>query len=615
MRLTNVMMTNTTLMHINRNMRRLNGIIRQIETGTRIQRPSDDPIIASRALMFRTSVHENMQFQRNVDQGIAWMNVTESTFSNINQELLFEMRNLAAQGANGDNNLENMQSIIRQMNSLFNQLGHEMNQTFGGNYLFSGFRTDEPPIFIADNNRSFVITQHFGLADISREMSFQRLVVPNRLGIYEPVSHHINVLKLAYTGLDAVPVVPGFEVRTVSINDPIAYTPDAQTAGGVPILHFIHETGELVMHRDTASNFPREGISVTYRKTGFRQGDINPSVYFTGREIITTDTSHIPPGSTLIYNVTMYFSRHAADGPPSAGMHSFTLPADLRPYTAGSNPPSINSLPEELRASLPPGARIDYVGGDFIVRIPDQFFATNNNVSVTFPIQRTPANVVTTTAGVSTHIMEDKRLQGVELVRAVNVDGIPLPLNQVELNISLDMHNQGIEYEFASRTRIQVNSLAKDVLTDKMFADFRRFFEFADALKISSESELRQHFQRLGYTEAAIDEAVNTQLIKEGSMATYALHNQFNNMLFLIDRHSDNSMREQTRLGARMVRMELVQNRLEEDEIAYTQLKSDNEDTDLLRALIMRFSAEAIFMASLQANSGVIQMSLANFLR
>ncbi|MCL1863590.1 MAG: hypothetical protein FWF78_08495 [Defluviitaleaceae bacterium] len=615
MRLTNAMMTNTTLMHINRNMRRLDGIIRSIETGQRIQRPSDDPIIASRALMFRTSVHENMQFQRNVDQGIAWMNVTESTFNNINQELLFQMRNLVVQGANGDNNVTNMQTIIRQMNSLFNQLGHEMNQTFGGNYLFSGFRTNEPPMFVADNNRSFVVTQHFGLADIAREQSFQRLIVPGGLGTYQPVSHDISVLKLAYTGLDAVPHVPGFEVRTLSITNADAYIPPANNGATppVPVMHFIPETGELVMHRDTAANFPREGVSVTYRKTGFRQGDINPSVYFTGREIISTDTSHIPPGSTLIYNVTKYFSRHAADGPATSiggmAMYSFTLPAAFTPYTGGGA--SIHDLPEELRASLPPFANI--VGN--VVHIPQQFFNTNTNVSVTFPTARAAENVVTVEGGVSTHIMEDTRVQGVELVRALNIDGVPIPLDRAELNVSLNMHNQGIEYEFASRTRIQVNSLAKDVLTDKMFADFRRFFEFADSLHISDESELRQHFQRMGYDDAAIDAAVTKQLVDENRMATYALHNQFNNMLFLIDRHSDNSMREQTRLGARMVRMELVQSRLEEDEVAYTQLTSDNEDTDLIRATIMRFSAEAIFMASMRANSGVIQMSLANFLR
>jgi len=35
----------------------------------------------------------------------------------------------------------------------------------------------------------------------------------------------------------------------------------------------------------------------------------------------------------------------------------------------------------------------------------------------------------------------------------------------------------------------------------------------------------------------------------------------------------------------------------------------------MIRAIIMRASAEAAFMASLQANSGMVQMSLAQFIR
>ncbi|MDR0272958.1 MAG: flagellar hook-associated protein FlgL, partial [Clostridiales bacterium] len=107
MRLTNVMITNTTLMHINRNMRSLDSIIRQIETGKKIQRPSDNPIIAARALIFRTSVNENAQYQRNVEQGMSWMQVTESTVNNINDQLLKELRTLAVQGASGHNTFEN----------------------------------------------------------------------------------------------------------------------------------------------------------------------------------------------------------------------------------------------------------------------------------------------------------------------------------------------------------------------------------------------------------------------------------------------------------------------------------------------------------------------------
>jgi flagellin-like hook-associated protein FlgL len=443
------------------------------------------------------------------------------------------------------------------------------------------------------------------LSDISRESSFQRLVVPGSLTpesgtppAFEPVSHNISVLKLAYTGLDADPIMPGFEIVRRSINDSDAYTPAATGASGLPLMHFIHETGELVMHRDTAESFPREGVSVTYQKSGFRQGDINPMVYFTGREILTTDTSHIPTGTQLIYNVTQYFSRAA--GTPVGGTppthFNFTL--EFPPY----NP--TGGIPDGLSPTLPIGA----VMAGNVVSIPAHLFNTQSNISVTYAVENPvgPGGA---------HIMTDTRVQGVELVRALGIDGIAIPLDQMELNRSFDMHNQYIEYEFAPRTRIAVNSLAKNVLTDKMFADFRRFFAFADALHISSQSDLEQHFRQIYDDEASVQKYVQEQLASEGAMARDALFQQFNNMLFLIDKHVDNSTREQTLLGARMVRMELVQNRLEEDEVSYTKLTSDNEDTDLIRATIQRFSAEAIFMASLRANSGVIQMSLANFLR
>ena len=86
-------------------------------------------------------------------------------------------------------------------------------------------------------------------------------------------------------------------------------------------------------------------------------------------------------------------------------------------------------------------------------------------------------------------------------------------------------------------------------------------------------------------------------------------------MIDLLERHVTANTREHTLLGARMVRMELLQNRLEADEVTLNDLTSSNEDTDMIRAIILRASAEAAFQASLMANSGIVQMSLANFIR
>jgi hypothetical protein len=310
----------------------------------------------------------------------------------------------------------------------------------------------------------------------------------------------------------------------------------------------------------------------------------------------------------MIYNVTQYFSRAAATGSPTIGgvqMFQFSLVHPVYSPAGG--------LPANLVASLPQGASITADG--LSVNIPQHLFNTQSNISVTYPVELSSPILTAPAELAGTHIMADTRVQGVELVRAIGINGIPIPLDQVERNSSFDMHNQEIQYEFSARTLITVNSLAKNVLTDKMFADFRRFFEFADSLHISNQTDLEQHFAALGYAPEVVNTYVEAQLARENAMARDALHNQFNNMLFLIDRHVDNSTREQTQLGARMVRMELVQNRLEEDEITYNLLTSDNEDTDLILATIRRFSAEALLMASLRANTGVIQMSLAQFLR
>jgi flagellin-like hook-associated protein FlgL len=63
-----------------------------------------------------------------------------------------------------------------------------------------------------------------------------------------------------------------------------------------------------------------------------------------------------------------------------------------------------------------------------------------------------------------------------------------------------------------------------------------------------------------------------------------------------------------------MNRLDLLQVRLEEDEAAYTKLMSQNEDTDLEKAILMKAMAEAAYAAALRASANIIQLSLANFI-
>jgi len=54
MRITNNMLINNMLNNLNNNLNRMNKYQNQLATGKKISLPSDDPIVASRALKLRT---------------------------------------------------------------------------------------------------------------------------------------------------------------------------------------------------------------------------------------------------------------------------------------------------------------------------------------------------------------------------------------------------------------------------------------------------------------------------------------------------------------------------------------------------------------------------------
>ena len=68
-------------------------------------------------------------------------------------------------------------------------------------------------------------------------------------------------------------------------------------------------------------------------------------------------------------------------------------------------------------------------------------------------------------------------------------------------------------------------------------------------------------------------------------------------------------------LGARMNRLELVENRLAEQEIVATKTMSDNEDVDFAETITKLITQESLHRAALSAGSRIIQPSLVDFLR
>lgn len=150
MRMTNKIMQNNSLYNINNNKILQDKLSTMMSTQKKITRPSDDPVIAIRALRLRTNVTELTQFyEKNSPDAESWLNVTEGAL-NTTTKVLTEIIRLANKGANKDLGSKDLDIIVGQMKSLRDEFYSTGNVDYAGRYVFTGYRTDTTLSFTED---------------------------------------------------------------------------------------------------------------------------------------------------------------------------------------------------------------------------------------------------------------------------------------------------------------------------------------------------------------------------------------------------------------------------------------------------------------------------------
>lgn len=143
MRITNNMLISNMMLNLSTNLSKTQKYQNQLATGKKISLPSDDPIVASKALKLRTDVAEVQQYKRNTDDATSWMEITEATMGQIT-DVMQRMREITVQAANGTNSGDDVAKIEAEASQLRAQLVQLSNATFAGRYVFSGYKTDKP---------------------------------------------------------------------------------------------------------------------------------------------------------------------------------------------------------------------------------------------------------------------------------------------------------------------------------------------------------------------------------------------------------------------------------------------------------------------------------------
>ncbi|MBQ6090029.1 MAG: flagellar hook-associated protein FlgL [Lachnospiraceae bacterium] len=314
MRITNRMMTNNMLYNINNNKRTLNGLEEKYATGLAIQRPSDDPIVAVRALKLRTNLSElNQYYEKNIPDAKSWMETTESALK-VTSEIITKIHTYCVQGANDTLTEEDRRSIAINLQELKSQVYQEGNANYAGRYLFTGYKTNTPLVFgdechtehytitetitsdQVEIGKRIVDTCPYKEFDLENYDSFDTETRPNEVTVYRLRLSYDNVRSVEDNASFTLKIPSKLEDGTYELDDdgnriytdefsendmisltstdPSAYKPEPDE------IHFLADTGEIILGSEVYDKFRNSDFEVTYEKQDFEKNELRPEHYF-----------------------------------------------------------------------------------------------------------------------------------------------------------------------------------------------------------------------------------------------------------------------------------------------------------------------------------------------
>lgn len=143
-RITQSMLSRATLSDLNSVSHKLSQTQRKLSSGKEINRPSDDPFGTSRAMQLRGELERIRQYQRNTDDGVAWLQTTDTALSSVG-DVIQRARELALQGSNDVMDSVSRETLAGEIDQLIESAKTQMNASYAGRYVFAGTATDALP--------------------------------------------------------------------------------------------------------------------------------------------------------------------------------------------------------------------------------------------------------------------------------------------------------------------------------------------------------------------------------------------------------------------------------------------------------------------------------------
>lgn len=165
LRVTSQMTARNTLRDLQGNLSSLADLQRKMSSGKQIARPSDDPYGASRAMELRTEIGGLQQYQKNVDDGTAWLDASDTALGKIG-DAVQRIRELLIRTGTDSSGQPARNAAADEIDQLIETIKQEANVQYAGRYIFGGTATDREPYALlgADtyNGNRGTITREIG---------------------------------------------------------------------------------------------------------------------------------------------------------------------------------------------------------------------------------------------------------------------------------------------------------------------------------------------------------------------------------------------------------------------------------------------------------------------
>ncbi len=319
MRITNKIMQRNNLSNINTNKIYQDKLSTQMSTQKKINRPSDDPVVAIRALRLRSNVTEVTQYySKNIPDAESWLSVTEDALKNLSQ-IVTNMIGQCTKGSNGDLKTTDREIILEQLKALGDEVYATGDADYAGRYVFTGYRTDTSLSFLKEETLRYSITEQIDKSAIDSitKVNTGKVLDINSSNFntadmkdvtdQDISSTEVYRIRLAYGscsdyadgGAPKIEFTKGLDadnnpVKEVWDDIQVMHSyedPYAAAAADDDAAIYVPETGEILLGKnrhaalmatkdyDTTVGNEAE-IRVTYEKSSWQKGDLRPEHYF-----------------------------------------------------------------------------------------------------------------------------------------------------------------------------------------------------------------------------------------------------------------------------------------------------------------------------------------------